>query len=82
MKSNHQEFLDKYFAEENRKKQLSMMKDYMLSLSPEKLIEFMNEPMRFFEKALKNPEVSDDTKKKIFDHLDEMTFLLKGKVTA
>ncbi|HFA50455.1 MAG TPA: hypothetical protein ENJ95_15690 [Bacteroidetes bacterium] len=75
-------FLEKYFAEEDRKKQLSLLKNYMLSLSPEALKKFMLEPLDFLEKALKSTEVSDERKKKIFEHLDEMIFLLRGKVAA
>lgn len=76
------QFLEKYFTEEDRQKQLSLLKDYMLSLPPEELKMFMLEPLNFLEKALKSSSVSEERKQKIFAYLDEMIFLLKGKVTA
>ena len=81
MESKHKAFLEKYFAEENRQKQLSMLKDFMLSLPNEELLEFMQEPLRFLEKALRSPDVSQEMKDKIDRGLAEMTFLLKGKVS-
>jgi hypothetical protein len=82
MENKNGKFLEKYFAEEDRKKQLSLLKNYMLSLSPEDLKKFMLEPLDFLEKALKSSEVKPEQKKKIFDHLDEMIFLMKGKMAA
>lgn len=74
--------MKKYFAETKREKQLSMLKDYMLSLSPEELTEFVKEPIRFLGEALKSSEVSDESKASIFEKLDELTFLLSGKAVA
>ena len=82
MENKNEKFLKKYFAEEDRQKQLGMMKDYMLSLNLEELIAFSKEQTDFLGKALKSPDVSDEIKMKIFDNLDEMIFLLKGKVAA
>ncbi|HFA50423.1 MAG TPA: hypothetical protein ENJ95_15525 [Bacteroidetes bacterium] len=75
-------FLEKYFAEENRVKQLSMLKEYMLSLSLDELLAFNKEQCDKMEKILRSPDVSDERKQKIFDNLDEMIFLLKGKIAA
>jgi hypothetical protein len=75
-------FLNGYFAEPKREKQLSMMKDYMLSLPPEELTEFVKEPIRFLGEALKSKEVSEESKASIFEKLDELTFLLSGKAVA
>jgi len=78
----NKEFLEKYFAEKNRTKQLSLLKDYMFSLSQEDLKSFMLEPLDFLEKALNSSAVSEERKGKILSHLDEMIFLMKGKVRA
>ena len=75
-------FLEKYFSEKDRKKQLSLLKNYMLALSPIDLKQFMLEPLVFLEKALNSPDISIEKKKKIIDRIDEMIFLLKGKVAA
>ena len=75
-------FLEKYFAENNSEKQLSLLKDYMLSLSPDDLKNFIMEPLNFFEKALTSSKVSKEKKQHIFSHLDKMIFLLKGKGAA
>ena len=82
MLTNREAFLKKYFAEPKRDKQLSIMKDYMLSLSPEELTEFVKEPIRFLGEALKSKEVSEESKARIFEKLDELTFLLSGKAVA
>lgn len=76
------QILEKYFAEKDRKEQLNLLKDYMLSLSPDELKKFMMEPLNFLEKVLKNSEVSDERKQKIFAHLDENIFLMKGKMAS
>ena len=78
----NKELLEKYFAEKDRTNQLSLLKDYMLSLSPDDLKDFMMEPLNFLEKALKNSAINDKRKQKIFEHLDEMIFLMKGKRRA
>lgn len=75
-------FLEKYFSEKDRKKQLSLLKNYMLALSPTDLKQFMLEPLIFLEKALNSSDVSAEKKKRIIDRIDEMIFLLKGKVAA
>jgi hypothetical protein len=75
-------FLEKYFAEKDRQKQLSLLKDYMLSLPPDELKKFMLEPLDFLEKALKSTDISEERKRRIFDHLEEMIFLMKGKVVV
>lgn len=75
-------FLEKYFTEKDRQKQLSLLKDYMLSLPPDELKKFMLEPLDFLEKALKSTDVSEERKRKIFDHLERMIYLMKGKVVV
>ena len=82
MMMENKELLEKYFVEKDRSKQLSLLKDYMFSLSPEELKIFMLEPLDFLEKALKSSTVSEERKGKILAHLDEMIFLMKGKVRA
>lgn len=82
MLTNNEAFLKKYFAEPKREQQLSMMKDYMLSLSPEELTAFVKEPIRFLGEALNSKEVSEESKARIFEKLDELTFLLSGKAVA
>lgn len=77
-----EKFLKKYFSENGRVKQLSLLKDYMLALPPEELKKFMLEPLDFLEKALKSADVNEERKRKIFDHLEEMIFLMKGKVVV
>ena len=79
MSERHNDFLQSYFAESSRVKQLSMMKDYMLSLPAEELTEFVKEPIRFLGEALKSEDVSEESKASIFEKLDELTFLLSGK---
>ena len=75
-------FLEKYFAEKDSKIQLSLLKDYMLSLSPDELKNFIMEPLNFFENALNSSKVSNEKKQQIFSQLDKMIFLLKGKSAA
>ncbi|MCC6727600.1 MAG: hypothetical protein IT258_24050 [Saprospiraceae bacterium] len=82
MDEQNDNFLLAYFAESSRVKQLSMMKDYMLSLSPEELTEFVKEPIRFLGEALQSNEVSEESKASIFEKLDELTFLLSGRAVA
>ena len=79
MESNHQEFLDKYFAEQDRASQLNMMKHYMLSLSPEDLKSFFKEQLDFLEKAIRDPKVKMEIKDNIDNNLGEMIFLLENK---
>ena len=76
----NKKLLEQYFTEKDRTKQLSSLKDYMFSLPPDELKNFMLEPLTFLEKALKSSAVSEERKEKIFAHLDEMIFLMKGKV--
>ena len=76
----NKELLEKYFVEKDRSKQLSLLKDYLFSLPPEELKTFMLEPLDFLEKALNSSTVSEERKGKILAHLDEMIFLMKGKV--
>jgi len=59
-----------------------MLKGYMLSLSLEELTAFTMEPVRFFEKALKSPAISEKLKNKIHNQIGEMAFLLKGEVVT
>jgi len=75
-------FLEKYFAEKNNAKQLSLLKDYMLSLSPDNIKKFIMAPLDFFEKVLADSKVSDKKKQHILAHIDKMIFLLKGKGVA
>lgn len=82
MSESNDQFLQAYFAESNRVNQLSMLKDYILSLSPEALTEFVKEPIRFLGEALESKDVSEESKARIFEKLDELTFLLSGKVVA
>ena len=82
MENKNEKFLKIYFEERDRKKQLNLLKNYMLSLSAEDLKEFMLEPLNFLEKALLSSDISDDRKKKIFENLDATIYLLKGKVAA
>ncbi len=82
MRELNDQFLEVYFAESSRVKQLSMLKDYMLSLTPEELTEFVKEPIRFLGNALKSKDVSEESKERIFEKLDELTFLLSGKAVA
>jgi hypothetical protein len=72
----------RYFAEMDRQEQLSMLKDYMLSLNLEELKAFMLEPMHFLGNALKDKKVGMEEKSQILDQLKEMEFLLKGKVVS
>ncbi len=82
MENKNSVFLKKYFAEQNRQQQLNMLKDYMLTLSLEELTSFTLEPIHFLGDALKNPDVSDEMKSQIHNNLDELAFLMKGKVVA
>lgn len=79
MKNNHEKFLEKYFAENDRATQLGMMKDYMLSLSPEDLKQFIKDQLEYLRKAMLDPNVSEEMKNKIDNGLGEMAFLLKSK---
>jgi len=72
-------FLEKYFAEKSNEKQLSLLKDYMLSLSPDDLKKFIMGPLDFFEKVLTDSKISTEKKQHILAHIDKMIFLLKGK---
>jgi len=82
MTSKHQAFLDKYYAESDRYLQLTMLKDYMLSLSPEVLTEFVQEPIRFFAKELEENKLTAPQRKHLFEELDEISALLKMKALA
>ena len=79
MKNNHEKFLEKYFAENDRATQLGMMKEYMLALSPEELKTFIKDQLEHLKKALLDPNVSEEMKNKIDNGLGEMAFLLKSK---
>ena len=79
MTSKHQAFLDKYYTENNRLQQLTMLKDYMLSLPVIELTEFVQEPIRFFAKALEENKLTASQKKHLFKELDEVAALLEMK---
>ena len=70
MTSKHQPFLDKYFAETDRFQQLTMMKNYMLSLPLEALTEFTMEPLKSLGKELEGNKLTEAQKEKIFESLD------------
>ncbi len=80
MKNKKEQFLKKYFAETHPEQQLAMLKEFMLSLPPDDLKNFVLEPLRFLEDALKSEAVSDSDKAKITRKLEELTFLMAGKV--
>lgn len=80
MKNKKEQFLEKYFAEAKPEKQLSMLKDFMLSLPPNELKAFVMEPLHFLSEALQSEKVSDMNKAKIKEKLEELAFLMTGKV--
>jgi hypothetical protein len=82
MENKKEQFLKKYFAEPRSDKQLAMLKEFMLSLSPDELKAFVMEPLQFLLEALKSEEVSEVNKAKIKEKLEELTFLMTGKVTV
>ena len=82
MNNNKEQFLKKYFAETRSDKQLSMLKDFMLSLPPDELKAFVLEPLQFLSEALQSEKVSETNKAKIKEKLEELTFLMSGKVAV
>ena len=82
MTSKHQPFLDKYFAETDRFQQLTMMKNYMLSLPLEALTEFTMEPMKLLGKELEGNKLTEAQKEKIFESLEELEVMLRMKAVA
>ena len=82
MTSNHQPFLDKYFAETNRFQQLTMLKNYMLSLPLEALTEFTMEPLQSLGKELEGNKLTQAQRESIFDTLGELEAMLRMKAVA
>ncbi len=80
--SKHQVFIEKYLSEKDRQRQLTFLKDYMLSLTLEELKAFVLEPLRFFGNALKENKLSPVQKKRLFKELDSVIALLKMKTPA
>ena len=82
MTSKHQTFIDKYFAEKDRFQQLTMLKDYMLSLPVEDLLEFTMEPIKSLGEELKGDKLTKAQRKHLTEQLEEMATMLRMKVVA
>lgn len=74
--------VEKYLAEKDRRQQLMLMKDYMLSLSAGELTEFVLEPVRFFSKELEKEQLTSKQRKLVLNELEDMVALLQMRVTV
>ncbi len=82
MASKHQLFIDKYLAEEDRFQQLTMLKEYMLSLPINALLEFTMEPIKELGEELKGDKLTKAQRKHLTEQLEEMATMLRMKSVA
>lgn len=82
MASKHQTFIDKYLAEKDRFQQLTMLKEYMLSLPIDDLLEFTMEPIKSLGEELKGDKLTKAQRQHLTEQLEEMATMLRMKSVA
>lgn len=82
MASKHQSFIDKYLAEKDRYQQLTLLKEYMLSLPVVDLLEFTMEPIKSLGEELKGDKLTKTQRKQLAEQLDEMSTMLRMKAVV
>ncbi len=82
MASKHQIFIDKYLVEKDRYQQLTMLKEYMLALPINDLLEFTMEPIKSLGEELKGDKLTKAQRKHLTEQLEEMATMLRMKSVA
>ncbi|MBK9014228.1 MAG: hypothetical protein IPM82_09090 [Saprospiraceae bacterium] len=82
MASKHQVFIENYLAESDRFQQLTMLKEYMLSLPVEDLLEFTMEPIKSLGEELEGGKLTKAQRKHLTEQLEEMATMLRMKAVA